>query len=401
MDWLNKLFNKKTEKKRIFLDYASATPVLREVKAEMEPYWLGNFYNPSAIYEEGLKAKEALEDFRARVAKILIAGKQEIIFTSGGTESDNLAILGVFEEAKKTIDKPHIIISSIEHPAVARAAEECHRRGGEVSVVEVNEDGVVELAQLKTFFKKNTVLVSIGQANSEIGTVQPIARIGRLVKEERKARGSEYPLLHTDASSAPSYLPVTLEGLQADLITLDGAKIYGPKGVGILATKRGVNLHPIIFGGSQEKGLRGGTPALPLVAGFTKALEVAERDREAETKRLESLRQIFVTEIVRNLPQAIVNGSAESRLPNIVSVSIPGILSEYLLLKLDQLGVAVSVGSACSYDEKVSGSPVIRALGRPELSESTLRFSFGRFIDEKQLHEAIKIFCLAVQNMLK
>lgn len=379
------------------MDYASATPVLREVKRAMEIFESKAFYNPSAIYEEGVWVKKKVEDFRAMVAVLVGAGAKEIIFTGSGTESVNLAILGVFEafrqvQGERSKDKPHIIISAIEHPAVVKATEEAVRRGAEVSTCRVDEFGVISLEHLKKLIKKNTILVSIGLSNSEIGTVQPISKVGRLLREERKKRNSEYPLLHTDASSAPSYINVNIEALQCDLLTLDGSKIYGPKGVGILATRRGVNLRPIIFGGNQERGMRAGTVSPALIAGFSKALEIALRDREQERTRLESLRQDFIAQVVKALPEAIINGSNEVHCPNIVSMSIPGALSEFLLLKLDKLGVIVSVGSACSYDERESGSPVIAALGKKELRESTLRFSFGRFTTKKDLDEAIKVF---------
>jgi cysteine desulfurase len=285
MNLFNKFFKKKAE--RIFLDYASATPVIPAVGQEMVKFFSREFYNPSAIYEEALKVRSTVDDYRTRVAKIVGSTAKEITFTSGGTESVNLAILGVVEEALNTTRRPHIIISAIEHPAVVKAAEEVVRRGGELSVVEVNEEGLVSVESIKNLVKKNTVLVSIALANSEIGTLQPIARIGRMLKEIRKERGGAYPLLHTDASSAASYVSVSLETLQCDLLTLDGAKIYGPKGVGILATRRGVKFHPIIFGGGQERGRRSGTTNPALIAGFSKALEIAQEEREKESARLE------------------------------------------------------------------------------------------------------------------
>ena len=403
MDWFNDLFAKKNE--RIFLDYASATPVLPEVKRVMEKYDSELFHNSSAIYQEGVRVKQEVEDYRAKVANMVGAGAKEIIFTASGTESVNLAILGVFEEAKEIVNKPHLIISSIEHPAVVRAAEEVVRRGGELSILDVDEEGVISFERLKKLLKKNTVLVSIGLANSEIGTIQPLSKVGRFLKEERKKRnppaGGQYPLLHTDASAAPSYLNTNIETLQCDLMTLDGSKIYGPKGVGILALRRGVSIHPLIFGGNQEKGRRAGTVNPGAIAGFSKALEIAIRDREREGTRLESLRQRFINHVIKRVPQAIVNGSSEFHLPNIVSISIPGILAEFLLLKLDVHGILVSVGSACSLDERESGSPIIEALGKKELKESSIRFSFGRFTTEKELKKAVETFCRLAQNMVK
>jgi len=358
----------------------------------MGKYWSEDFYNSSAIYQEGLKVKKDVEDFRSRVAKIIGVGSKEIVFTAGGTESINLAILGAFEESLKTFKKPHIIVSAIEHPAVVAAAEEVVRRGGELSGAPVNEEGVISLPAFKKLLKKSTFLISIGLANSEIGTIQPIAKIGRLVKELRKERESSYPLLHTDASPCPSYLDIKLETLNSDLLTVDSSKIYGPKSAGILALRKGVKIHPIIFGGGQEKGRRAGTLNPALIAGFTSALEAAIRDKESEAKRLEILRQRFINHCVKRLPSIIVNGSSESHLPNIISISVPGILGEFLLLRLEKRGVLVSVGSACSVDAQESGSPVIKALGKDDLKESTLRFSFGRFTTEDELRRAAEIF---------
>ncbi len=407
MNWWSNLFKKKALEEpveassRIYLDHASATPVLPEVRESMESYWSRDFHNPSAIYKEGLKVKREVEQYRTQIARALGVGSKEIIFTGSGTESVNLAILGIFERAAESVKKPHVIISSIEHPAVTEAAEEVVRRGGEMTVVGVDENGVINLEELEKSIKKSTVLVSISLASSEIGTVEPIAKIGRLVKEKRKAFGGAYPLLHTDGSAAPSYLNTNLESLQCDLLTLDAAKIYGPKGIGLLALRRGVDIHPLIFGGSQERGRRAGTLNTPLIAGFAKAFEIAVRDREAESGRLELLRQEFILGVQKNLPEALINGSEENHLPNILSISVPGILAELVVLKMEKEGVLASVGTACSTDEKVSGSPVIVALGRRELSESTIRFSFGKFSTQSDLNRAREVFCRTCSSVVK
>ena len=379
--------------RRIFLDYASATPVLPEVRQAMEKYWSKDFYNPAAIYREGLDVKEGVESCRARVARALGVAENGVIFTAGGTESDNLAILGAFEKSLETIKRPHVIISAIEHPAIVAAAEEVVRRGGAVSLLGVDQEGLVSIEALKKLLKKNTFLVSIGLANNEIGTIQPLSKIGRFLSEFRKDHGSVYPYLHTDASQAPSFLEVGIENLQSDLLTLDGSKIYGPKGIGILAVRRGVKIRSLILGGEQERGRRAGTLNPALVAGFALALEIALKDRGKESQRLEVFRRYFVESVTKRLPAAVINGSRDFHLPNIVSVSLPGTLAEFILLKLDRAGLLVSVGSACSSDERVSGSPVITALGKRDLAEATLRFSFGRFTTERDVRQAIEIFC--------
>ena len=380
------------KKKRIYLDYASATPLLKDVEEVMKKYWSRDFHNPGAIYDEGISVRKDIEGCRTRIARILSISSKGIVFTGSGTESLNLAILGAFSKAKETIEKPHLIISSIEHPAVMAVAREIERLGGETSICPVNEEGIISLEELRLLLKPNTFMVSVGLANSEIGTVQPISKIGRIVRAYRKENNSLFPYFHTDASQASSYIDVALEKLQVDLLTLDASKIYGPKGIGILAFRGGVKINPIIFGGGQEGGLRSGTPSPALISGLTVAFEQVTKEREKEVSRINNLREVFVKSVKENIPEAVINGSEVSYLPNIVSVSIPGTLSEFILLKLDKEGVMVSVGTACSLDERVSGSPVLRAIGKPELAESTLRFSFGRFTTEKDINKAMEIF---------
>lgn len=386
------------------MDYASATPVLPGVRKVMEKYWSDEFYNPSAIYAEGEKVRSEIGSFRARIAKRVGVSPKGIVFTSGGTEADNLAIFGTlesFKENQKSQSKPHIVVSAIEHPAVMAAAEEVVRRGGEMSVLPVNEHGLVSLEELKKVLSKNTFLVSVGLANGEIGTVQPIARIGRAVREFRKANGTPYPYLHTDASQAPSYIDIDMENLQADMLSLDAAKIYGPKGIGALVVRKGVEMLPMMRGGAQEGGRRAGTPSAALIAGFAEALDIASRDMAGEAKRLATFKKYFSEYVSRRLKNAVINGSPENCLPNIVSVSVPGIIAEFVLLKLEKEGVLVSVGSACSYDERESGSPVIRAIGKLDLAESTLRFSFGRETTPDDIKRASEIFCRVASNVVK
>lgn len=385
-------------KKRIFLDHASTTPVLPEVRRAMEKYWLKDFYNPSAIYEEGLHIRRDIEAFRANVARLLSAGAKDVIFTGSGTESDNLAILGTFEASRATFKKPHLIISSVEHPAVREAANEVVRRGGEVSIVPVDENGLVSPQSVLECITDETFLVSIMLANNEIGTIEPVSKIARLVRENRKKRESEYPYIHTDASQAANYIHVDVTRLNVDLLTLDGSKLYGPKGIGVLVARPNVHLRPMIFGGGQEKGLRSGTENAALIAGFSTALEIASRDREYETARLEDLRVFFIQEIKRSVPNVVINAEHVPHLPHIVSVSIPGYIAEFIAIKLDRNGILVSTGSACGTRGETGGSETIRAIGFPELGESTIRFSFGRNTTKKDLVRALYEFSRALEN---
>lgn len=329
--------------KRIFLDYASATPVLPEVKQVMDKYWSKEFYNPSAIYREGVRVKKEIDEYRTKIARILGVAKEGIIFTSGGTEANTWAIQGI----KNT----HVIIDEGSHPSVFAAAEDLN-----ISIQKTDESLLI---------KKNITLIS---------TITTDNKIGRQVREERKKRNDGFPLLHVDDSQTAGYFNVGLEVLACDLLTLDSAKLYGPKGIGALVVRRGVNLNlsPL------------GTPPVPLIAGFAKALEIAVRDRESEHKRLKSLSAEFMELIQKSLPQAFIT----QNLPNIVHVSVPGILSEFLVLALDQSGILVSAGPACNSN-------------KPEPPDTPVRFSFGRFTSSSEIKRAAEIFCRICNSVLK
>lgn len=373
------------------MDYASATPVLKEVQKAMEKYWAERFENPSAIYREGVLVRREVEEYRKRIAEVLGVKKADIIFTSGSTEANNLAILGAFEAARDPLDKtlpiekPHLIISKTEHSSVREVADEVIRRGGEVSFIEEDDEGRITPEAIKKLIKPNTFMISVMLANNETGTVLPVSKIGRMLEVRRKESGNKYPLFHTDASQAPNYLDVNLSRLQVSSLSLDGSKIYGPKGVGILATKMSSSLRPIIFGGGQEKGLRSGTETPALVAGFTTALEIAHRDREREKERLEILRKLFVSELEKNIPNLKALGR-EPCLPNIVAVELPeGILNELIVLAFDREGISVSGGSSCSN------------LGERG-NESLIRFSFGRYTTEKDVLKVVRTFSLILSR---
>lgn len=339
MNFLANLFSKKQNtsqltsqsSERIFLDYASATPVLPEVRQAMEKYWSKDFYNPNAIYEEGVRVSLEVSKFRRQIAGMFGAAPENVIFTSGGTEANALIVRGV--------KSGKIIIESESHPSVSDAAK-----------------GVTG---------KELVLVS---------SVTTDNKLGRSIREERKKKNSSYPLLHIDASQTAQYFDVGLETLACDLITLDAAKLYGPKGIGAIILKRGIklNLPPL------------GTPPVPLIAGFAKALEIVIKDREAEFKRLSSIVGEFADVVQDALPQAEV----EQILPNIINVSVPGILPEYLVLALDREGVMVSAGPACNSN-------------KPESPETPVRISLGKFTTEPEVKKATEIFCLTCANVLK
>lgn len=369
------------------MDYAAATPMLPEAIEEMKRFWRQDFYNAGAIYKKAVRVRDSLESYRTGIARILGVGAKDVIFTSGGTESDNLALLGVFEASEKK--NPHIIVSALEHPAILEAANEIRRRGGEVSFVSPNDEGLISPEEVMSLVRENTVLISVALANGEIGTVQPVARIGRLLKKFRTF-GESSPYLHTDASQAALTQDIRMESLHADLLTLDAGKIYGPKGVGALIVRPGVSIRPQILGGGQERGLRSGTVNVALVAGFSKALEIISAERVREAERLRSLKGSFLSRVREEFPGAVINSSSKESLPNIVSLSFPGELAEFIAIKLEEKGVMVSTGSACAALKDDPGNAGVRALGKVGLEESTLRFSFGRETSERDIDAALE-----------
>lgn len=381
--------------KKIYLDHASTTPVDREVLELMWPYFSPEYGNPSSMHKSGRKAGQALGQARKEAAHLLNASPEEIIFTGSGTESDNLAILGIARAYRGHGN--HIIISAIEHKAITEPAIVLQKEGFQVSVVPVNKEGVVNLKRLKELINDQTILVSIMYANNEIGTIEPIQEISKILKE--KSHSKIFPIFHTDACQAAGALSLDVRELGVDLMTVNSAKIYGPKGVGLLYKKRELKVYPVIVGGEQEMHLRAGTENLPLIVGFVEALKKAHDMRLIESKRLTKLRNYFIDEILREIPDAIINGSLKNRLPNNVHISIPQIEGESILLLLDQKGVEASTGSACSaYDLKPSH--VLLAIGQsPEYAHGSIRFSLGRSNHKKEIDEVVKILPQIVQHL--
>ena len=364
------------------MDYASTTPMDSEVFGVMKKYFSDKFENPSSLYKEGVLIREEVEEARGEASRLLHTRPEEIIFTSGGTESDNLALLGIFEQARlEGIQKPHIIISSIEHPAIFEVKKEIEKRGGTVSVISVDEEGILNIEELGDAMTSNTVLVSIMYANNEIGTIQPITKISRTISKWKKTQGKEdrnYPFFHTDASQAPNYLSCDLNALGADMMTLDGSKIYGPKGIGCLIKKHYVKIAPQLIGGGQESGMRAGTENVPSIIGFVHALKKAQETREEESQRLTELRDYFISELLKEFKGSTINGSLEYRMPNNINICIPNMNAEFAVIQLDEKGIACSFMTACKNLDDESSSYVIEALGKKECTTSSLRFTLGR-----------------------
>lgn len=388
--------------KKIYLDYASTTPVSKKVFKKMKPYFIDVFFNPSSIHKGGLVAKKAIQESREKIARILSVRSQDVYFLGSGTESINLAMLGVVrkflhDEKFKNIlngDRPHLIITSIEHPAVMEAARRLEREGADLTIIPVLQNGLVDTQKLRAALKPNTVLVSVMFANNEIGTILPISKISREIQEYKKKIGREkndFPFFHTDASQAVNYFSVQVEKLGVDLMTIDAGKFYGPKGVGVLYKKHSVPIEPIIFGGSQEDGLRAGTENVSGIVGCAEAFVDAQKNREKESKRIIYLQLYFMEQFLKIFPNAILNGDLRQRLPNNINFCIPESNAEFLVLALDAKGVAVSSTTACKSLGDNSYSYVIEALVRPECAASSIRFSLGRATTKNELKKVIKI----------
>ena len=393
---------------RVYLDNASTTPINKEVKKKMDKYMTEEFGNPNSIHSLGVIAKKAIENARKNVTTAFNSHPDEIIFNSGGTEGNNTAIFGVFNRLRKNGIKysdMRAITTNIEHSSVLECFKELESRGVVVDYVPVDENGIVDPKKIKELLKPETVLVSVMYANNEIGTIQPIKEIAKVIRNFKKNLSSAssplqpttyhlqpipYPLFHTDACQAPLFLNLNVQELGVDLMTIDGQKIYGPKGVGALFIKRGVMIEPIIYGGGQEKGLRSGTENVPLIVGLAKAIEIAGKNRIKNSERISEVRDYGIRKIEEKIPRAVLNGDRIKRLPININISIPGMDPEFVVLQLDEGGIVCSTKSACLKDESVSY--VIAALGKDEkYSQSSLRFSLGLNATKKDMDYLVKM----------
>jgi len=391
----------KPSKKRIYLDYAATTPIHPLVKRAMDPFLSVYFGNPSSLYKEGREAALALEESRQKIADVLNARPQEVYFTAGGTESVNTATFGVARNFKKG----HIITSAIEHHAVLRSCEALQKEGFEVTFLPVDEQGFVNVKDVIASVKPETILISVMYANNEIGTIEPIAEISKTVRQiniERTKKGFAHILFHTDACQAAGFLDMNVNHLGVDLLSLNGSKIYGPKQTGILYIRSGIKIHPLIYGGGQERNARSGTENVAGAVGLSLALELSQKEKNKETKKLLPLRDYFIKRLTKIISNALVNGPVgEKRLVNNVNISIPGIEGEALLLYLDSYHIAVSTGSACA-STSTDPSHVLLAIGRSrELALGSVRFTFGKFTTKQELGYALKVLPGLVEELKK
>ena len=360
--------------RRVYLDNSATTPVDPAVLNAMLPYLKEDFGNASSIHYFGQRSRAAVDKARHQVAALIGSRLNEVVFTSGGTESNNLAIKGVIEASG--LKTGHIITSPIEHPAVRSVCDDLEKRGFRVTRVPVPSEGVVRYAEVEDALRNDTVLVSIMTANNEIGTLQPVAEIGELVGRLRESGRKIW--FHTDAVQAVGKVPIDVNKIRCDLLSISAHKIYAPKGIGALFVRRGTRLHSQNLGGRQERSVRGGTESVPLIVAFGTACELASECMSADSERLRELRDYLENSIANAIDGIEFNGDHEKRLPNISNISFRGIEGEGLLINLDMQGIAVSTGSACS-SGSLEPSPVIRAIGRTdELARGAMRFSLGR-----------------------
>ena len=368
--------------KRIYLDYAATTPMDPEVEIAMKPYFSEKFGNPSSIYSYGQEAKAAIEGARTQVAKCISAHAEEIVFTSGGTEADNFALKGIaFANQKKG---NHIITSSIEHHAIIETCKFLEKMGFIVTYVPVDQTGLVDPSDIKKAITDKTVLISIMHGNNEMGAIQPISEIGKIAREAEV-------YFHSDVVQTFGHIPVNVDGLGLDLLSISAHKLYGPKGVGALYIRKGTRITPFIHGGAQEKGRRAGTENVPGIIGLGKAVDLAQVEMAQESKRLAGLRDRLIDGLLKRIENTRLNGHATRRLPNNVNVTIDFIEGESICLNLDLEGICASTGSACS-SSNLEPSHVLLAMGIPAAqAHSSLRFTLGKWTTEEEINRLLEI----------
>lgn len=383
--------------KRIYLDYAATTPVDKKVLAAMLPYFSEKFGNAMSVHHFGQEALNAVDQARAQVAKFFNSAPSEIIFTSGATESNNLTVKGVlksyYSKPENAKVKPHIITTAFEHHCVLYACRSVEKGGlAEVTYVMPGKDGLIKVKDIEAAIQPNTILVSVMYVNNEIGTVQPIEKIGKVIaKKNADKKEGEYKIIfHTDATQAINYFDCDVKKLGVDLLSMSAHKIYGPKGVGMLYVKKGTAIKHIQEGGDQEYKLRAGTHNVPGIIGLGKAIDLLAKNKIEETRKIEVLRDHLISRVLQEIPRVKLNGSKKYRSPNNVNFSFRDVEGEGLLLSLDMEGVAGSTGSACS-SGALSPSHVLLSIGlKPEDAHGSLRLTLGKNTTQKELDAAVE-----------
>jgi cysteine desulfurase len=376
----------------IYMDHSATSPVDPEVFKAMEPYFVNSYGNASTLYSLGREARKAMEDGRMKVASLIGADPTEVIFTSGGTESDNIAIKGTAYKLRKKGN--HIITSNIEHPAVDETCKYLEKNGFEVTYLPAGEEGIVKVEDLEKAITDKTILITIMHANNEIGTVQPIKEIGEVARKYKI-------YFHTDAVQSVGKIPVNVDDLNVDMLSLSSHKLYGPKGIGALYVKKGVRLEPIIHGGGHEKGLRPGTENVAGIVGIGKACEIAEENMDENINKISSIRDKIIEKVLSEVEQSYLNGHPTKRLPNNINFRFTGIEGESLVLHLDAKGIAASTGSACS-SKKLEPSHVLMALGLKEVdAHGSLRLTLGKENKDEEIDYVVESIKDTVSTLRK
>jgi len=367
----------------IYLDHSATAPLREEVFELMKPYFTKSFGNASTFYSLGREANTAMEKAREHVANIIGANNEEIIFTSGGTGSDNIAIQGIAYKLKKAKKGNHIITSAIEHPAVMETCLALEKKGFEITYLPVYKEGIIKIDDLKEAIKEETILITIMHANNEIGTIQPISEIGEIAKKNKIK-------FHTDAVQSVGKIPVDVNEMNVDLLSISSHKLFGPKGVGALYIRKGTRLEPILYGGGQEKDLFPGTENIPGIVGLGEACRLAKEELTFYMDYTKKLRDKLIFNVLNTIEKSYVNGDVEKRLPGNVNFRFTGIEGESIVLMLDMKGIAGSTGSACS-SNKLTASHVLKAIGLEDVdSHGSLRLTIGPENTEEDIDTVIK-----------
>jgi cysteine desulfurase len=384
---------------RVYLDFNATTPVEPEVLDAMLPYFSAEFANAASIHTPGQRARAAVETAREQVAALIGARPQEIVFTSGGTESDNHAIFGIvssslasFASSTSLTSHPHIISTAIEHEAVLNTCQALEKVGVHVTYLTTDREGQIDLDELRSAIRPETILITIMHANNELGTVQPLEEIGRIAKE-----ADVY--FHTDAVQSAGKVPIDVNKLQVDLLSLSGHKLYAPKGIGALYVRGGTRLRQLLYGGHHQRGFRPGTENVAAIVGLGKAAELARRSLAEDARRIAALRDKLQQGLLQSVPQSRVNGGGAPRTPNTTNLVFPGVEGEALLIALDLKGLACSTGAACS-SGAVEPSHVLTAIGLPaDEARASLRFSLGRHTTPAEIEFALNVVPAAVSQL--
>ena len=372
-----------TMSRRIYMDHSATTPLRCEVLEAMMPYFDCVFGNASSVHSFGQEARKAVEDAREKLAGLIGAQSEEVVFTSGGTESDNLAIVGV-ANAYRDNRGAHIVTCAVEHHAVLNTCRAMEKQGFELTVVGVDQHGLVDVQELRDAIRPDTMLVSVMLANNEVGVIEPVAELAAVAHEAGA-------LFHTDAVQAAGKIPVNVEDLGVDLLTMSGHKFHGPKGVGALYRRKGTRLRPLMQGGHHERNMRPGTENVPGIVGLAAALELACVEMPQEAERLARLRDRLQSGLHERIEDVLVNGHPTQRLPHLVNLSVTGVEGESMLLALDGHGIAATTGSACT-SGSLEPSHVLMAMGvPPEVAHGSLRFSLGRMNTEQDVDRVLEV----------